>query len=125
MANADKWVKASPRQAHEEANLHASRGLSRLASVRPRVGALCEPAIFHLRHASLLPFFFCFFFGGFDLLALRVWNRFVVSSTPSITEIGVCGWGRLQDRECACRDERVDGLRRKRRRRSRCRWNGT
>jgi hypothetical protein len=41
MANADKWVKASPRQAHEEDNLHASGGLSRLASVRPRVVALC------------------------------------------------------------------------------------
>jgi len=33
----------------------------------------------------------------------------VRSSTPSITESGVCGWKRLQDRECACRDQRVDG----------------
>ena len=124
MANADKWVEASPRQAHEEANLHASGGLSRLVCPSACWRTVCEPAIFHLRHASLLPFFFVSFSGD-STFSPCVYGTAVWYLQHRPSQSGDCGWDRLQDRECACRDERVDGLKRKRRRRSRCRWNGT
>lgn len=122
--------KVNPRQLMKQRKSACFRGLPHLASVRPRVGALCvclcEPTIFHLSPCFINAFVFLFLFrGDWDLSPCVYGTVLAESSTPPITKSDVCGWSGLQDPACACRDQRVDGLRRERRRRSRYRWNGT